>query len=111
MFNNKLGHIKVQRTKEIMSYALIFSYSPSLLEHLRAKTFKTFSTTLKTRNLMQTEFFLVRNQIQIPNIRKVTIMAEELAMLKLSVAQIIYLLVQVLVLRNVCADCNVSMSI
>ena len=60
---------------------------------------------------MQTEFLLVRNENKIPNIRKVTIKMQELAILKQSVAQIIYLLVQVLVLRKVCADCHVRMSI
>lgn len=68
----------------MMSYILLFSYSPSLLDHLRANTFKSYSTTLKTRNLMQTEFLLVRNKNIMSNIRKATIKAQELSMLKLS---------------------------
>lgn len=68
----------------MMSYVLLFSYSPSLLDHLRANNFKSFSTTLKTRNLMQTEFLLVRNQNIMSKIRKATIKAQELAMLKLN---------------------------
>lgn len=111
MFNNKLGHIKIQRPKEMMSYVLLFSYSPSLLDHLRANTFKSFSTTLKTRNLMQTELLLVRNQNMMSNIRKATVKAQELSMLKLSCPNNLPFGVQVLVLRNACADCNASMSI
>lgn len=86
----------MQKPKEIISYVCPCSCSPSLLEHLRANTFKSFSMTLKKRYLMQTEFLLVRNQNIIPNIRKVTIKAQELAMFKPSVAKIIYLLLQML---------------
>lgn len=46
MFHNKLGHIKIQEPKEMMNYVLVFPYSPSLLEHLRARKSKRLSLSI-----------------------------------------------------------------